>query len=247
MADAEAEKLAPLRTVDDITIKLSSRAAVRLWEGKKKVGNNYSVIGVPGFCKMLRGIEDAIRSDDPYADYYFHQIEIAIETLNAELTQELKSIGEIIADSISGQMTLPEIENRNPSVYPVRFASRLGFQLVHQLLLVDRIYLQYAQAHYVALISMAQKATFGNKMERRIRGIMNMVFKFVNCNVSRDDIAAGNQVAQRAIKKMGEIPQEYLTGETRSEEAPFLPAKRMAVLNAKRKEEKVESEAQQSA
>lgn len=232
---AEQEKLAPLRTVDDITIKLSSRAAVRLWEGKKKAQGTYSVLGVPGFCKMLRGIEDAIRKDDPYADYHFHQIELAIAALHVELNQELKAINEIIESSSSSQMTIPELESRNPVVYPVRFASRMGFLFVRQLLLLDQIYLKYAQAHYIALVSTKEKATFGNKIERKMRGLMNLVFRFKNCEVSRDDMAAGNQVAQRAIDKMGEIPKGYLTGEVRSEEAPYLPAKRMAVLNSQKK------------
>lgn len=230
MADNKEQKLAPLTTVDDITIELSSRPAVRLWNGRKKTDKNYSVLGLPGFCKLMRGIEDSVRKDDPYADYYYHQIEIAIQNIAMEIQSERKAIEALLKETIPESMRLPEVKSRNPVVYPVRFASRIGFQMLYQILAADSVMLKHLQAHHVAVITTYDKNGMSGRLEQKIRGVMNMVFKYKHTGVTRDDMASNNKVCQKAKTQMGIIPDEYLTGEMRSDNAPFLPARRLAVI-----------------
>ena len=70
------------------------------------------------------------------------------------------------------------------------------------------------------------------RVEKRVRGVLHLVYKYRHTGVSRDDMAANNQRAQKAKELMGELEQGYLEGTTRSSNAPSLPQTRLNTLGA---------------
>ena len=224
------QRMASIETKQDIEIELATRPAVRLFQGREKTAKRHGILGLPGFSKIIRGIEQAVRDDDPYADYHFHQIEQAIEDLTFDLDGELKDIKAYINENIPSAMRLPEIGSKNPVVVPVRFASRVGFQLVYQLLKVDQIVLKVLLANHIGLLPNKEKFETLRRVEKRVRAVFHLVFEYHHTGVTRDDMAANNMKAQGAIKKMGMLDSGYLEGINRSDNAPPLPVKRMRTL-----------------
>ena len=157
MADSNSQKMAAIGAKQDIEIELATRPALRLWQGREKTQKRHGILGLPGFCKIVRGIEQAVREDDPYADYHYHRIEQAIDDLTFDLDSELKDIQSFIDENIPPAMRLPDIGSKNPVVVPIRFASRLGFQLVYQLLKVDQIVLKVLLANHIGLLPNKEK------------------------------------------------------------------------------------------
>ena len=224
------EKMASIGTVQDIEIELATRPAVRLFQGRKITPKRHGILGMPGFSKIVRGIEQAVREDDPYADYYYKQIEQAIEDLAFDLDSELKDIKAYIDENTPSAMRIPEIGSKQPMVVPIRFASRLGFQLVYQLLKVDQIVLKVLLANHIGLLPNREKFDTLSRVEKRVRSVIHLVFAYRHTGVTRDDVAANNKKAQKAIDMMGDLEPGYLDGSLRSDNAPPLPAKRLQTL-----------------
>lgn len=224
------QKMAALTVESDIKIELSTRPALRLWQGREKTDSKHGILGLPGFCKMVRNIEQSIKEDDPYADFYFHKIETAIEDLTFDLANEYNDITSYIDENIPAAMQLPNNASKNPVVIPIRFASRIGFQLVYQLLKVDQIVLKVLLANHIGLLPNKDKFQTIARVEKKVRAVIHMVFNYRHTGVTRDDIASNNQKAQKAISLMGDLDEGYLVGEIRSENAPKLPTKRVNTL-----------------
>ena len=230
MADSDAKKMAAIGAKQDIEIELATRPALRLWQGREKTQKRHGILGLPGFCKIVRGVEQAVREDDPYADYHYHRIEQAIEDLTFDLDSELKDVQTFIDENIPPAMRLPDIGSKSPVVVPIRFASRLGFQLVYQLLKVDQIVLKVLLANHIGLLPNKEKFETLARVEKRVRGVLHMVFSYRHTGVTRDDMAANNQKAQKAKELMGDLEVGYLEGTTRSDKAPPLPMKRLQTM-----------------
>lgn len=222
--------MAAIRPKQDIEIELATRPALRLWKGREKTAKQHSILGLPGFCKIVRGMEQAIRDDDPYADFHYHKIETGIEDLTFDLDGELKDIESYIGENLPPAMRVPDVGSKNPVVIPIRFASRLGFQLVYQLLKVDQIVLKVLLANHIGLLPNKEKFDTLARVEKRVRGVLQMVFQYRHTGVTRDDIASNNQKARKAKDLMGDLATGYLQGTTRSENAPPLPMKRLQTL-----------------
>ncbi|QFT57168.1 PFL_4669 family integrating conjugative element protein [Microbulbifer sp. THAF38] len=230
MADSDTKKMAAIGAKQDIEIELATRPALRLWQGREKTQKRHGILGLPGFCKIVRGVEQSIKEDDPYADYHYHRLEQAIEDLTFDLDSELKDVKTFIEENIPPAMRLPDIGSKNPVVVPIRFASRLGFQLVYQLLKVDQIVLKVLLANHIGLLPNKEKFETLARVEKRVRGVIHMVFSYRHTGVTRDDMAANNQKAQKAKELMGDLEVGYLEGTTRSDNAPPLPMKRLQTM-----------------
>lgn len=247
MADSDSKKMAAIGAKQDIEIELATRPALRLWQGREKTQKQHGILGLPGFCKIVRGVEQAVREDDPYADYHYHRIEQAIEDLTFDLDSELKDAQTFIDENIPPAMRLPDIGSKNPVVVPIRFASRLGFQFVYQLLKVDQIVLKVLLANHIGLLPNKEKFETLARVEKRVRGVLHMVFSYRHTGVTRDDMAANNQKAQKAKELMGDLEVGYLEGTTRSDNAPPLPMKRLQTMGKTIDKDKVEKKPKMAA
>lgn len=227
---SSTQKMAAIGATQDIQIELATRPALRLWQGREKTPKRHGILGLPGFSKIVRGIEQAVREDDPYADFHYHKVEKAINDLTFDLDGELKDIQSYIGENIPSAMRLPDVGSKNPVVVPIRFASRLGFQLVYQLLKVDQIVLKILLANHIGILPNKEKFETLARVEKRVRSVLHMVFSYRHTAVTRDDMAANNQKAQKARELMGDLEVGYLEGSIRSENAPPLPQKRLQTL-----------------
>lgn len=227
---SSTQKMAAIGATQDIQIELATRPALRLWQGREKTPKRHGILGLPGFSKIVRGIEQAVREDDPYADFHYHKVETAINDLTFDLDGELKDIQSFIGENIPSAMRLPDVGSKNPVVVPIRFASRLGFQLVYQLLKVDQIVLKILLANHIGILPNKEKFETLARVEKRVRSVLHMVFSYRHTAVTRDDMAANNQKAQKARELMGDLEIGYLEGSIRSENAPPLPQKRLQTL-----------------
>ena len=225
-----SKPMAAIRSTEDIEIELATRPALRLWKGREKSETRHSILGLPGFSKIVRGIEQAIKEDDPYADFHYHKIEAGIEDLTFDLNRELKDIESFIHENVPRTMRVPDAGSERPEVIPIRFASQLGFKIVYQLLKVDQIVLKVLQANHIGLLPNKEKFETIARVEKRVRSVLQMVFLYRHTGVTRDDIASNNQKAQNAKALMGELSASYADGSQRSENAPPLPLKRLQTL-----------------
>lgn len=218
-------KVASLAAEAAMTLTLHTHSAVKVWAGRKKTDKQYGVMGLPGFVAKMRIIEDAIRKDDPYALYHFSVIQDAISAIEEEYAAFEQDINSIMS-SVPKALTLPDVSSSKPAVYEIKFASRTGFSALYQLIKLDELVLKVLKAQHIAKISVKDKIKLCHVLESRIRRLFNLTYKYHFTDVTRDDMAANNAKARRAIELMGDLEEEYLTGEAEVENAPLLPEKR---------------------
>lgn len=226
------EKMGAIAAQGTIEIELATRPALRLWQGREKTDKRHGIIGLPGFSKIMKGIEASIRADDPYADYHYATIEQAIADLKEHLEMEDRDITNFISENVPSAMKLPPVGSEQPTVVPVRFVSKLGFQLTYQVLKVDEIVLKVLSVNHIGLLSNSVKFETFSRLEKKVRSVMHLIFAYQNVGVTRDDMAANNKKAQNAIDRMGTLEKGYLEGTTRSESAPSLPMNRLRTLGS---------------
>ncbi len=226
------QQVAAIKSTEDITIELCTRPAYRVWFGREKNEEKHGIMGVPGFCKLLKDMEGAIREGDPYADYHYHKIENALEDLNIELQNEMKDIEAILAAKVPKAMNLPPVGSENPTIVPVRIASTLGFGMVFRVVDLDEIVLKVLLASHIGVLTKKEKFQTLDRVEKKIRSTIYLVFNYRYMGVTRNDMAMNNQRAQAAKKAMGDLEEGYLLGTVRSDNAPLLPSSRLSVMGA---------------
>lgn len=226
----KAAQLGPIRTKTDITVDLATRPALRVWAGRDKTAEKKGILGVPGFASITRTLEENVKLDDPYADYHYILIEDAIKKLSSELNQELEAVTSFLDEMVPPAMNLPDIGSNEPCVLPIRFASRHGFAMLYELLKMDKVVMKTLLANHIGLLNSEEKFKTLNRLEAKMRTALYTAYAYRVTGVTRDDMAANNQKAQRAIGMMGELKSEYLEGTTRSPNAPQLPKNRLATL-----------------
>tara|TARA_R110001592_G_scaffold316364_1_gene592789 strand:+ start:28294 stop:29148 length:855 start_codon:yes stop_codon:yes gene_type:complete len=223
-------ELGPIRTKTDITVDVATRPALRVWAGRDKTADKKGILGVPGFASITRTLEENVKLDDPYADFHYILIEEAIAKLRSELDQELEAVTSFLNEMVPPAMTLPDIGSNEPCVLPIRFASRHGFAMLYELLKMDKVVMKTLLANHIGLLNSEEKFKTLNRLEAKMRTALYTAYAYRVTGVTRDDMAANNQKAQRAIGMMGELKTEFLEGTTRSPNAPQLPKSRLATL-----------------
>ena len=224
-------KVASLAADAAMTLTLHTHSAIKVWSGRKKTDKRYGVMGLPGFVAKMRIMEDAIRKDDPYALYHFSIIQDAISVIEKEYSTFEQDIASIMS-SVPKALSLPDVSSSKPAKYEIKFASRTGFAALYQLIKLDELILKVLQAQHIARISVKEKIKLCHALESRMRGLFNLTYKYHFTDVTRDDMMAKNAKSRRAIELMGELEEEFLTGEVEVENAPFLPEKReIGLLN----------------
>lgn len=231
-ATADSIDLGPLNSQDDMTVQLSTRPILRIWFGREKTEQVAGIVGFISFCKSLRMINNAVKNDDPYADYYFLQIERAIVDLEDDLSEISKQVEVLLSKFLNSSISLPAVSSKRPATMPVRVSSPLAFQMMFKLSTADNLVMKLHQANHIGILPNTEKEKYIRSIERRFRSVMYLTRKFRNTGVTRDDMAANNPVARKAIGEMGELEIHYLHGTTRSDFAPKLPEKRMSTIQS---------------
>lgn len=239
----QQNKVGSIGSDKDIELTLHTKSSIRLWNGRKaKEGEKYGVLGFAGFARRMKMIEDNIQNDDPYALYHFDQVQKAVKELESFYLSFEDDIQAIMA-TVPKSLKIPDVSSTTPIIYPVKFASRVGFAGLYQLIKLDELVLEILKAAHIAKISSKEKSKMIYTLENKMRYVFGLTFKYRFMDVTRDDIAANNAKAQRAIEALGEIPTPYLTGEIEVDNAPRLPANREVALlvDAVEEEEEIET------
>lgn len=219
-----------LSAATDMTVTLSSKPTVKLWNGRNKTDKHAGVVGFTGFSSLLNKLGQAIAQDDPYADYHFHQIEQAINTLGNDLDEISEDIEEHISRITTDAANLPTVTSVEPVVVPVRFSSPLAYQLVYKLIAADKLIVRLQQATHIGVIAPTKKSSTVSAIESKFRSIMNKPFAYKHTGVNRDHVASKAPQFRKALEEMGAIGDEYLIGTLRSDFAPLLPPSRIATI-----------------
>jgi integrating conjugative element protein (TIGR03761 family) len=210
-----------LRT--ETTMTLQTPQAKRLIEGRRRAKNVAPIIGLMDFGRRSRQIWMSSEADDPYADWCLIKIEGALQDTKQLIGDKSNWLKGVMSGmegfSINLAKSLQPIDValsfQNPYGY-------IGAYIIHDYDVLARM---VYTARHIGLLDRADADKVTQDSSTAIRHAFNLstVWKFTG--VTRDDMLQGNEHAQRAIKSLGECPDEVVFKKRRAKIAPFIRPK----------------------
>lgn len=210
----------PVRTQGQIV--LHTRAAHRLFYGRRKDEKRdiKPVIGLVRFSTNVNNIFKLAEHNDPYADAVLMKIEDKMTAATTLIDDCIKSVDELLGSM--GELTITSIDSVEPVVLPLEFKTAYGFMGARLLGQYDRLVRLCLSARHVGLLFADDWGRMVGNTGSKIREVFWLSTSYRYTGVSRDDIAANNAAARRAIDKYGALPQSVLEGTHRARFAPVV-------------------------
>lgn len=215
-----ANRPGPMRTQGEIV--LHTRAAHRLFYGRRRddKANIKPIIGLVRFSTNVNGIVECAANDDPWADAVLLKIEDRFTAANT-LVKENIDVLEQLLDGMEG-LSICLNESVKPVTLPVEFKTVYGFMGARLLGQYDKLVRLGLVARHVGLVFADDWGRLVGTPGRNIREVFWLSATYRYTGVTRNDVAANNEVARRAVAKYGELPQDVLKGLRRAKHAPII-------------------------
>jgi len=210
----------PMRTQGEIV--LHTRAAHRLFYGRRRDDKKKikPIIGLVRFSTNINGIFECASNNDPYADAVLLQIEEQFTAANTLVKENIQALEQLLG-GMEG-LSICNNESINPVTLPVEFKTVYGFMGARLLGQYDKLVRLGLVAKHVGLLYVDDWNNLIGKMGSKIREVFWLSTRYHYAGVTRDDVAANNEVARRAATKYGELPQDVMRGDKRAQHAPFI-------------------------
>ena len=211
-------KPGPLKTKGSIC--LHTRAAHKLFYGRKKdtEAKVAQIIGLLRFASNVNNLYDLASKDDPYADMKLLEIETKFNQTTEFINSSIESLKDLL-DGLEG-VNIGNPESVKPVHLPIEFKTTYGFLAARILAKYDELVRLAQSAKHVGVIFSDDWGKLVGGAGRKIRDAFwtSNTYRFMGVN--RDDLAANNKVALRAIEKYGELPESIKDGSQRGRYAP---------------------------
>jgi integrating conjugative element protein (TIGR03761 family) len=209
-----------LRTKGELTIH--TRSAHRLFYGRRRDDKNSvkPIIGLVRFALNMNQICDLAAADDPYADAALLKVEEKLEECKRIIMGHVAELEDLLSDT--DDISIDFHESVEPIKVPLEFKTTYGFLAARILSQYDKLVRLAQSAKHVGLFFQEDWARVVRKSGSLIRHAFLLSASYRFTGVKRDDFAANNAVARRAIDKYGELPQFILEGGKRSKYAPAI-------------------------
>jgi len=215
----------PMRTKGEIV--LHTRAAHRLFYGRRRddAKKIKPIIGLVRFSSNVNSIFESAASDDPYADATLLKIEDRLSATNKRVIDNIEALEQLLGGmeglSICGNASV------TPVTLPVEFKTVYGFMGARLLGQYDKLVRLGLVARHVGLLYADDWSKLIGKPGSKIREVFWISAGYRYTGVTRNDVAANNEVARRAATKYGELPQDVMKGVHRARHAPVIAAERI--------------------
>lgn len=204
----------PGRLTTEGSITLQSRQAHRLFYGRRadRQSGQYPIVGLVRFAKLVGDIWNAAESDDPYADMALLEIETAYEDAVKSVDEQLSATRSLISDQMEG-IDVNIVHSVNPAKLDIQFYSPWAYRGAILLTRFDQLVLCCLTAKKVGLMLDDDWESVVVRCGTRIRHMFELSRRWLATGVTRNDIAANNQVARRAEEKYSEQQQMVVMSE----------------------------------
>lgn len=210
----------PGALVGDIELTFHTIAGYQLWTGREDESDiKKRIMGIKAFARKVNIIEEAIKKDDPYADWYLLQLEEGILNARSKINSVHKEI-KLFYEQLPSNVLSSRPQSSSPIIAKGIFSSRIAHLLAYATADFDSMALTTIDAHHKLLISTKKKVITIKEGMRLIRSSINIINGYKVTSVTRRDVIERNSVAIKAEEEMSVLPQDVLGGEYRSEFAP---------------------------
>ena len=199
----------------DTTIDLHTVQGTYLYYGLND-GENRRIIGLRRFNEILTQIW-INASTDPWALWYLVLLEAAIHKSQIQVERMLKQYKSKLDN---WKIRYKKSSSKDPVKIPVSFVAPLGFRAASLVVTADEAIRLILQAHHVGVIEDDLARIELHTIGKSVRSAFETASTYRNMKVSYKELKEGGPKALEAIKKMGEVPPEILSGKKRPRHVP---------------------------
>jgi len=225
----------PLRS--EVTLTIQTREAQKLVTGRRveladpihhNKRNVEHIMGLPSFGRRMNAIWIAAQYDDPYADWFLLQIESALTSAKAIITNKTQELGQLLenVDAIK----IKTSHSISPVDIHLNFANPYGYMGAYLVADFDALACALLTAWHIGLLDRAPQREILASTSKSIRRLFLLTTRWQFTGMTRTSLRADEQIAQVAQTKMGPLPQEILDLKQRAKIAPEIRSVHAFVL-----------------
>ena len=218
----------PGRVAGGASMTIHTRQAHRLFYGRRsdEKEGKAPITGLVRFANTVANIHNAASKNDPFADWTLCDLEARFESADTVIGKHTAHLASLL-DSNEGLKIRLHCSVKPISI-PLLFYAPLAWRGAQTLTKLDQLVLHALTARQVALMFEDDWKESVGRAARAVRQAYEWVNVWQHTGVTRDDLAANNAVARRALgiyqtsNRGADIPTDVLTGERRSKFAPTI-------------------------
>ena len=187
-------------------ISLESGAVQNLWTGRPKGEKGQPFIrGAEGTVRRLSNLEGAKAQGDPWAAQTYQKLEARIQRGLEELEQIDREIDALeVIENPKVQFAANETEF-TPKSFEIAQRSDIGWRFINMMVEADDRVCDIIDARDCGKLDINRARVMINTCTKQVRAITSMIGEWKYTGVTAADVAANNELAQKATAAMGEL------------------------------------------
>ena len=196
----------------EVWLTVQTYQAQSLIRGRRAGEGKPAIVGLIGFADRLKSLWQAIRFDDPYADWWLLKVEESIAEIRAQLRELQQRLDALMAPANSA-LEFSVAQSSRPQRVSLQFANPYAFRAAQLLGEYDRLMCTELTLHHLGIDIPKDLTEQLSGSGRWVRRVFALPQGYHCLDIRRADIRQGSPAALKAIERMGEVPQEILSGD----------------------------------
>ena len=202
----------------EVWLTIQTWQAQMLFRGRNGAAEKPAITGLMGFAARLRVIWQAVRNDDPYADWWLIKIHEAMDSASQLIDKRQLGL-----EARLGQMTALDVvvaQSSRPCRVPLRFANPYAYRGARLIAAYDTLVRTVLTGAHIGLFDSEAADAVLKPCGRKIRGAFALPQAYRFLEIDRAAVRQDTGKAVQAIELMGIVPDDVMNGERR---ALFVP------------------------
>ncbi len=195
----------------EVWLNVQTYQAQSLIRGRRGGEGKPAIMGLVGFAERLKVLWQAIRSDDPFADWWLIKVEASIGDARSQLHRLQEQLQAVLVSVECFDVTFAQ--SSRPQRVSLQFANPYAFRAAQMLADYDRMVCMWMTARHLGMALPTEIAEQVSGSGRWLRRVFALPQSYQYLEISRSDIHQGTARAAKARECMGDLPQEILDGD----------------------------------
>ena len=195
----------------EVWLSVQTYQAQSLVRGRRSTEGKPAIMGLLGFAVQLNTLWQAVRMDDPYADWWLIKIEAAIALCREHLSYLLEELSALLESHSSFQISIAE--SSKPQRISLQFANPYAFRGAQMLADYDRLMCLVMTVRHLGIGIPQDLNEQVDASARRLRSVFALPQGYHCCDIDRIAVMQGGQLGRNARERMGEVPEDILCGD----------------------------------
>ena len=210
-ADTHQRESTPGALQGEVWLTIQTYQAQSLIHGRRAVDGKPAIIGLIGFADRLKSLWQAIRFDDPYADWWLLKVEEGIARYPSTAAHITATDGGCLSAS-HGALEFAIAQSSRPQRVSLQFANPYAFRAAQLLGQYDQLMCTDMTLRHLGIDMPGDLVDQVAGCGRWVRRVFALPQGYHCLDIRRADIRQGTPVVVKARERMGEIPEDILCG-----------------------------------